>query len=88
MSWVTVTGKYKIKNKYTHQNDLRTTFMEISIYANFCRVYGQNRSRYPNIVACFLKWNMKGMFSVKIIALNFFILKFVKNAIFHPKIKN
>ena len=60
--------------------------MEISIYANFCRIYGQNGSRYPNIVSYFLKWNVKGTFSVKIIALKFFILKFVENAIFHPKI--
>ena len=62
--------------------------MEMSIYANFCRVYGQNRSRYPNIVACFLKWNMKRMSSVNIIALKTLILKFVKNAIFHSKIEN
>ena len=28
--------------------------MEISIYANFDRVYGQNSSRYSNIVVCCL----------------------------------
>ena len=39
----------------------------------------------PNIVACFFKWCMKRMFSVKIKAL---FSKFVENAIFHPKIKN
>ena len=52
--------------------------MEISIYANFGLVYGKNCSRYPNIVSHFLKWNIKGMFSVKIIALKIFILKLVK----------
>ena len=56
--------------------------MEISIYANFYRVYGQDNARYPNIVVCFLKLNMKGMFFLN------FILKIVKNAIFQPKIKN
>ena len=33
--------------------------MESSIYANFDQVNGQN------IVACFLKWNLTGLFSVK-----------------------
>ena len=61
--------------------------MEISI---LCKLLsGKWISKYSNIVACFLKWNVKGVFSVKIIALILFIvsLSFVENVIFHPQIK-
>ena len=61
--------------------------MEISINANFGPIYGQNCSRYPNIVSSFLKWNIKRMFSVKIIALKKFILKLIKMPFFSPQIK-
>ena len=62
--------------------------MEISIYANFVRVYGQICSRYPNIISCFLKWNIKGTFSIRIITLKFFNLKLVKNTIVFTQNKN
>ena len=55
--------------------------MANSIYAHFV-----NRSRNPNIVACFLKWKQKrSIFHKKKTALNVFILKFVKTVIFHIK---
>ena len=57
--------------------------MEISIYANFGRVYGQKRSKCPNIVAYFFKWDQKrNVFPKK----NY--IKICIVAIFHPKIKN
>ena len=59
--------------------------MQFSIYANFDRVYGQNRRRYWNIIDYFLKWNPKRSVSNKKNEMKLFILKFAKKCYFLPK---